>query len=65
MTDLELVFSSKLNCKYAAYCGHSDSGKTTSVLKFKNDVRKIYPILYNLYDRKYKKENDVYLQKKK
>ena len=28
-------------------------------------LNKIYPILYNLYDRKYKKENDVYLQKKK
>lgn len=28
-------------------------------------LNKIYPILYNIYDMKYKKENDVYLQKKK
>jgi len=28
-------------------------------------LNKIYPILYNIYDMKYKKDNDVYLQKKK
>lgn len=28
-------------------------------------LNKIYPILYNIYDMKYKKDNDIYLQKKK
>ena len=28
-------------------------------------LNKIYPILYNIYDMKYKKDNDVYLKKKK
>lgn len=28
-------------------------------------LNKIYPVLYNIYDKKYRKDNDVYLQKKK